>query len=310
MNRKEEVVNILNLVIPSDISILYIKLIKLIDLYNLKYYSLNIKNNEQRELVSMISRSSLEKKKQTLISIEQKKNFFIKNKDYGKANLLINNSDKIRKSILLQKQKINKWYFNELEINELINDISLLIGDINFYLKEVLSKNNNILNNFLNDEKYINMLNNSDNFSDTESKIIYSVISKHLELWENAFKKVIDIATLIINSYKKRELINVDELDFSLVYSCVDLCNSSDDYKIVLNSIFDEIDFVKFNNLNSIIVDNINNYFNFGFINNTFLSIYDDVNYVSRTYLSLQSLVVDSCKKNNNSVKQKIKNRL
>ena len=70
MEKREEIIKVLDAIIPNEVSNLYIELIKLIDLYNLKYYYLNIKNKELSKLISTIIIDELKENKRLLINTE------------------------------------------------------------------------------------------------------------------------------------------------------------------------------------------------------------------------------------------------
>lgn len=318
MEKREEIIKVLDAIIPNEVSNLYIELIKLIDLYNLKYYYLNIKNKELSKLISTINIDELKENKRLLINTEIEKDIqkriTFTNGDFGSLNLLINKTDRLRKKISIEEQKIQNWYSNEIEIDELLMEISKIVRMIESKLNDIFSLDlvagERRIDNLKVVNRHMEMLNNIDGLSVVESSTLFFVINNHLEMWKNSFKVTEDIAIRIIDSYKRRELINVEDFKFLIIYSSILLCDANSNYEELLNSIFNHLseeEFTASNDQNTIIVREISDYLINDCVSNEFDEEFKYMSYLDRHYVWMYSLMMKNYKMKNNFVKQKVK---
>lgn len=318
MTKKEEVRKILEAVMPHEVSSLYIELIKLIDLYNLKCYYLEIETGKQTELLSKFNKIPLSELKANLREIEDEivvgRKLAFSNKDFGGLNLLTNKFDRVYKMLEDQKEKLQEWSVNEIRIDEIIQDIFMIVAKIELKLKEIISLDfvdgKRRIDDLLIGNRHLEVLKKIEGVSSFDSATLLWVIGSHLEMWQDSFRAAEEIGGQIVEACKRRELVQVDELNFPVIYSSALLCDNH--YEVLLDSIFNhfsEVEFTAYNDRNTLIVREVPNFLESGVVTDELEREFQNVSYVDRHYLWMFSLMnkMSDERVKTGVVKQKVK---
>lgn len=279
----EVIKNILQLIMPIEVSSLYMQLIKLIELYSLKCYYLDIERQLQLELLTVSKQYSLvnldELKKKL-----QKNMFKIINFEAGKISEdlreLSQEGEFLRRKISDVESFREKFCCSEENIMVIAKDIRDILDMIKLKLEEIKDRRINDLSVIVD---YVDIVNNIVGLSSYERSALMRVIGIHLEMWKAAFEKVEIISESIIEAYSNKELINVDEMNFPIIYACTRLCNHESGYDVLLNLILNE--------QNSIVVQKVTDFLTTGLISEDFINQFEDVDGVDRHYLWMYSLM-------------------
>lgn len=271
MESRKVVENILNSIIPSEVSDLYIQLIKLIVIYKINYDKLSFYKLKQFQLFSEF------------------------NGTYKRTDLENNKSDSVKKEINLGTKELGKWYYNEIEMSKISVQIKQIIESIGKKMKEISDFDDNRIQidslSFDANQKliiYNNMIVDSSKLSFLENWFDF-----HLRMWKSSFVKCKDIAEKIVQAYKKRELIDAGLMTVHIIYSSLSFCNSKYCYSDVLSVLFSSSDeqMVRCNFENLVLVKAVSEFLENGHLSEELIAMINNIDKCDISYKGLLYLM-------------------
>lgn len=230
---RTNLVNILDTVMPNEIKNEYIKLIKLIDIYNFKIRSFNDECQ-----INLTGFKSLFYLNDFLEASLNEINRVLDNMNNGRIGDL--SQFDLKKICMFGNMlplNCRKDFLENIigQIKE-ITDIVHQIGDI--YKKIKFKGIDKKLDNLCVSDDYRWKISQFEAFSsgDVLDTTIFCVIESYFVMWKNAFKKSFEIAEKIVEMTLQKSVVNVDEFNFLLVRYAADSCNN-EAYVFLIDSI-------------------------------------------------------------------------